>query len=87
MFFPNQDLVKFYLLCLCFLPNRGEESGFVFNQTISKEYTEPGLDEIVEDDPDVNSSKTHISWMFSTPPFELNQTFENFTLYAEMMRA
>ena len=87
MFFRNQDLVRFYLICLCVLSNRGEDSGFIFNQTISEDYTEPGLDEIVENDPDINSSKTHISWMFSNPSSELNQTFENFTLYAEMMRA
>ena len=88
MFFRNQELVRFYLICLCVLSNRGEDSGFIFNQTISEGYTEAGLDEIVENDPDINSSKTHISWMFSsTPSSELNQTFENFTLYAQMMRA
>ena len=61
MFFRNQELVRFYLICLCVLSNRGEDSGFIFNQTISEGYTEAGLDEIVENDPDINSSNTHIS--------------------------
>ena len=89
MTWKNLILLDGCLLFWCFLTNSEtiDDNSQLLNQTNLEKYTDLNQYEVIEEDLYKNSSDTHSKWMFLTPSSELNQTFENFTLYAEMMRA
>ena len=82
-----QFLASLVIMSFLFSLNLSQESQLIVNETILEEYFEPGIYEVIEDDPDLETLDTSATWKSSTSSSELNQTFENFTLYAEMMRA